>query len=169
MKENNELIMKFVNEFANSVPTEENELINSYEEYIKSFVKIMEEKGYNRDYINEICEFETENNIKLPLNFKKQKIILDTDFSEIKKESAKAYKMAQEIILGEKKSLTDEEIENIIQKLNMSLEKVRDFNKIQATKLVSETIMDLNFIKNPNTPNVSIRLSRQIKHKDLDN
>lgn len=44
-------------------------------------------------------------------------------------------------------------------------EKVRDFNKMQAEILISEGILDFNFIKDPHTNIISLRLSKYVVKK----
>ena len=49
--------------------------------------------------------------------------------------------------------------------LNELLKSVKAFNKQQAIWLVSEGILDLNFVKNPKTDIMSIRLGRCLQSK----
>ena len=50
-------------------------------------------------------------------------------------------------------------------KLNIALKEVKDYNKQQAVWLVSEGILDLNFVKNPKTEIMSIRLGKRLHSK----
>ena len=73
--------------------------------------------------------------------------------------------MAYNTIEGQKVEIDEKSLNDLQEKLVQNLKKVRDFNKMQSEILVSEGILDLNFIKEPQIETTSLRLSRYIVRK----
>ena len=73
--------------------------------------------------------------------------------------------MAYNTIEGQKVEIDEKSLNDLKEKLVQNLKKVRDFNKMQSEILVSEGILDLNFIKEPQIETTSLRLSRYIVRK----
>lgn len=87
--------------------------------------------------------------------------VIDNNFEKIKKISNKVFIEARNI-LNEKKleySLSDKKVVEMEELVG----KVERCNKEQAEKLLSEAILDMNFIDNPNTEVCSLRLSNIIR------
>lgn len=160
-------IKELVTEFAKTIPNSENEkeLIDSFEKYLYDLIEtiqndntyIMEKNEENMKYI---LKYSTEVTKKLPLIQKKQKLIEDKNFEEIKKISLGAFRDVQKIISGEKIEKEEQELEEMRRKLKEHLNNVREFNKSQAQLLVSEGMLDIYFIENPKTELMSLRTGR---------
>ena len=102
----------------------------------------------------------TDDVIKLPLEQKRQMLIKDESFETIRSISNNAFEMAQEAHAGKINNIDETKVDEMKKTLNESLKSVKAFNKQQAVWLVSEGILDLNFVKNPKTDIMSIRLGR---------
>ena len=165
MKENKyeEIIKELVEDFTKTIPNSENEreLINSFEKYLYNLIEAINNsqdiKEKDEEFIKYVLRYSTEITKELPLIQKKQKLIEDKCFEEIERISAYAFKIVQEIILGKEIKRDEKELKELKQKLKENLSRVRDFNKNQAQWLVSEGMLDLGFIEDPNKDIMSLR------------
>ena len=167
-----ELIMELVREFKNVLPeeTEKKELIDSFEKYLYEIVEQIQNSEYENienkeEFVESVLKSETKSIIELTLENKKQKLINDEPFNQIQVISSKAFEMAYNTIEGQKVEIDEKSLNDLQEKLVQNLKKVRDFNKMQSEILVSEGILDLNFIKEPQIETTSLRLSRYIVRK----
>lgn len=167
-----ELILELVREFKNVLPeeTEKKELIDSFEKYLYEIVKQIQKSEYENienkeEFVESVLKSETKSIIELTLENKKQKLINDEPFNQIQVISSKAFEMAYNTIKGQKVEIDEKSLNDLQEKLVQNLKKVRDFNKMQSEILVSEGILDLNFIKEPQIETTSLRLSRYIVRK----
>ena len=167
-----ELIMELVREFKNVLPeeTEKKELIDSFEKYLYEIVEQIQKSEYENienkeEFVESVLKSETKSIIELTLENKKQKLINDEPFNQIQVISSKAFEMAYNTIEGQKVEIDEKSLNDLQEKLVQNLKKVRDFNKMQSEILVSEGILDLNFIKEPQIETPSLRLSRYIVRK----
>ena len=167
-----ELIMELVREFKNVLPeeTEKKELIDSFEKYLYEIVEQIQKSEYENienkeEFVESVLKSETKSIIELTLENKKQKLINDEPFNQIQLISSKAFEMAYNTIEGQKVEIDEKSLNDLQEKLVQNLKKVRDFNKMQSEILVSEGILDLNFIKEPQIETTSLRLSRYIVRK----
>ena len=167
-----ELIMELVREFKNVLPeeTEKKELIYSFEKYLYEIVEQIQKSEYENienkeEFVESVLKSETKSIIELTLENKKQKLINDEAFNQIQVISSKAFEMAYNTIEGQKVEIDEKSLNDLQEKLVQNLKKVRDFNKMQSEILVSEGILDLNFIKEPQIETTSLRLSRYIVRK----
>ena len=167
-----ELIMELVREFKNVLPeeTEKKELIDSFEKYLYEIVEQIQKSEYENienkeEFVESVLKSEKKSIIELTLENKKQKLINDEPFNQIQVISSKAFEMAYNTIEGQKVEIDEKSLNDLQEKLVQNLKKVRDFNKMQSEILVSEGILDLNFIKEPQIETTSLRLSRYIVRK----
>ena len=167
-----ELIMELVREFKNVLPeeTEKKELIDSFEKYLYEIVEQIQKSEYENienkeEFVESVLKSETKSIIELTLENKKQKLINDEPFNQIQVISSKAFEMAYNTIEGQKVEIDEKSLNDLQEKLVQNLKKVRDFNKMQSEILVTEGILDLNFIKEPQIETTSLRLSRYIVRK----
>lgn len=171
MKENKyeEIIKELVEDFTKTIPNSENEreLINSFEKYLYNLIETINNsqdiKEKDEEFIKYVLRYSTEITKELPLIQKKQKLIEDKNFNEIERISIDAFRTVQEIIFGKEIKKDEKELEEVRQKLKANLERVREFNKEQAQYLVSEGMLDLYFIENPETNIMSLRTGRYKK------
>ena len=164
--------MELVREFKNVLPeeTEKKELIDSFEKYLYEIVEQIQKSEYENienkeEFVESVLKSETKSIIELTLENKKQKLINDEPFNQIQVISSKAFEMAYNTIEGQKVEIDEKSLNDLQEKLVQNLKKVRDFNKMQSEILVSEGILDLNFIKEPQIETTSLRLSRYIVRK----
>ena len=171
MKENKyeEIIKELVEDFTKTIPNSENEIemINSFEKYLYNLIEAINNsqdiKEKDEEFIKYVLRYSTEITKELPLIQKKQKLIEDKNFNEIERISIDAFRTVQEIIFGKEIKKDEKELEEVRQKLKANLERVREFNKEQAQYLVSEGMLDLYFIENPETNIMSLRTGRYKK------
>ena len=156
-----------------------NESKISKDEFIKKY-KIQEtgisteeaEEKINQNFniddksdMESLLKYVTDDVIKLPLEQKRQMLIRDESFETIRSISNNAFEMAQEAYTSKSDNIDETKVDEMQKKLNELLKSVKAFNKQQAIWLVSEGILDLNFVKNPKTDIMSIRLRRCLQSK----
>lgn len=167
-----EIIDELVREFADSIKdvNENKELVNAFEKYLYSMKEIAEKSVGNtgkndKEKIEFILRYSTENTINLSLEQKKQKILIDENFQKICSISNKAFEIAKEAAVNPPIDINKDELISMVDTLNHLKENVRDFNKNEAIWLASEGILDLKFVNNPNTKLMSIRLGKVLSSK----
>lgn len=84
---------------------------------------------------------------------------MDKDFKRICEISSNIFEMAKKKMMGEKVKV-DIENKEIKQELQKLLNSVNFINEIEAKRLVSETILDLDYITNPEVKVLSLRLGK---------
>ena len=88
----------------------------------------------------------------------------DKNFKEIRRMSAQYFELAKKKIDG--KDINENvDTSKEIQKLGELLQKVNSYNKKKAQELVSETVLDINFISKSNVNVSSLRLYHYINSK----
>lgn len=161
-----ELIKELAKDFRSSISDEESgekleaEFINVLKEIEKSF----ENNNYKESRIREILRQITNEWTNLDVEEKQRRLSSDNNFTNIVKISQQAYEMAISILAGKKINL-EFQIPQKIEELENMLEKVKTCNKEKAKKLVSEGILDLKFLENPNSDITSLRLGH-IKYNE---
>lgn len=171
MEEHKAVINELVNEFADSIENLEDkkELTIAFEKYLYNLVKMAEKidssiKDKNKA-VEMLLRYSTDNAVKLTLDQKRQMLIKDENFEKIRSISNRAFEMTQEVLAKKITEPNEQELEEMKNTLNQSLKDVKDFNKQQAVWLVSEGILDLNFVENPKIEIMSIRLGRRLHSK----
>lgn len=160
-------ISELVKQFKESISQEESELVDKFKEYLQ--IAIMSIKNNKSKFVNKDDESIKSVVTKMAndlicanMETKKRVLIEDKNLIRINEYSNQAYKDATKIVMGESEAIeydTDERIDEVV---NL-LEKVKEYNKDIAKKMVSEIILDLNFIKNPKTGITSLRLGHFIR------
>lgn len=171
MEEHKAVINELVNEFADSIENLEDkkELTIAFEKYLYNLVKMAEKidssiKDKNKA-VEMLLRYSTDNAVELTLDQKRQMLIRDESFEKIRSISNRAFEMTKEVLAKKITEPNEQELEEMKNTLNQSLKDVKDFNKQQAVWLVSEGILDLNFVENPKTEIMSIRLGRRLHSK----
>lgn len=164
--ENNAVIGDLTKEFENTIPNDEDkqELKQAFEKYLYEYKKVLEKSNINS--LDDALKFSANKIMKLPLYNKKQKLIEDESFKEIQKISSKAFELAKNVVTGKREEIDNNSLEEMKNKLKICLNDVREFNKQQASMLVSEGILDLVFVENPKTQLISIRLGKNAIRKN---
>lgn len=163
----NRYILELVKKFEESVPKEEAELVDTFKEYLQiaiMSIKNNESKFINKDdeSIRSVVTKMANDLIYASLETKKRVLIEDKNLIRIHEYSDQACKDATKIVTGDSEPI-EYDVDERIDEINHLLEGVKEYNKDIAKKMVSETILDLNFIKNPKTGITSLRLSHFIR------
>ena len=89
---------------------------------------------------------------------------VDTNFENICEISLKVFEVAKKKMAGEKvkKDIKNDEIK---EKLENLLDGVNFINEIEAKRLVSETVLDLDYITYPEVKVLSLRLGQIYKNQ----
>lgn len=161
------IIDKLVIKFSESLNEafDKERLTETFEKYLYKQVETEEKINQNfniddKSDMESLLKYVTDDVIKLPLEQKRQMLIKDESFETIRSISNNAFEMAQEAHAGKINNIDETKVDEMKKTLNESLKSVKAFNKQQAVWLVSEGILDLNFVKNPKTDIMSIRLGR---------
>ena len=85
--------------------------------------------------------------------------IVDTNFENICEISSKVFEIAKKKLAGEKVKI-DIQNNEIKDKLENLLNGINFINEIEAKRLISETILDLEYITNPEVKVLSLRLGQ---------
>lgn len=164
-KELKETIDELTKNFETRIPKEEQErekIVNAFKEELYFTVKAIEEcdsifisKDVNsiKSDLNRVAREFNEKNIDAI----KQALIPDQAFEKIRKESIEIFTIAKNKINGSREKQKDD-IANKIEKMEELLKDVKDYNQNQAKSLISEAILDLNYITNDNPNCLSLRL-----------
>lgn len=89
----------------------------------------------------------------------KQEEISDENFEKIEELSNKVFDIAKKIMLKEDITI-DIDTKEIRKEASELLESVDFNNEIEANRIYSEIILDLNYIDNPNVSILSLRLGQ---------
>ena len=167
-----DVIDKFVIKFSESTKDafDKKRLTEAFEKYLYKQVEAEEKINQNfniddKSDMESFLKYVTDDVIKLPLEKKRQMLIRDESFETIRSISNNAFEMAQEAYTSKSDNIDETKVDEMQKKLNELLKSVKAFNKQQAIWLVSEGILDLNFVKNPKTDIMSIRLGRCLQSK----
>lgn len=90
----------------------------------------------------------------------------DSNFDEIKHISTEIFEVAKEKMKN-KETKTNIDAEETKKKLKELLEKVDFLNEIEAKRLVSEAMLDLDYISNSDVKILSLRLGQMYINKDI--
>ncbi len=171
MEEYRTIITELVNKFADSIENSEDkkELTIAFEKYLNNLKEMADKSDSGIEdkekMIEYLLRYSTDNAIKMSLSQKKQMLVKDESFEKIRALSDKAFEMTQDVLAKKLTEPNDQELEDMKNTLNKALKEVKDYNKQQAVWLVSEGILDLNFVKNPKTEIMSIRLGKRLHSK----
>lgn len=158
-------ILDLIQNFEKIIPKEEKErteLIQAFKEYLYMAVKtIQESSSKNIDKDEDFIKL-TLNNIVSDLsardiNSMKQYLIADDAYEEIRKKSIEIFEVAKNAMLGKKANLKYDKTTEI-EEMKNSLKNVKEYNQENAENLISEAIVDLTYLDDPNAGCLSIRL-----------
>ena len=161
---NNYIITKYVNKFKAVYPGIDTTLVEQFRHYL--------ERSNNKDDKTNTDSL-LKSNAEYILNLKdvdavKREIIYDNNYEEVKRISYELFEEAFSIL---KKGTEQVDVSKSIEKfdkLTTLISKVQYFNKELANSFFSEALLDLEFIKNPNSRYTSLRLGREIMKMDME-
>lgn len=162
------LISELVIEFEKIVPEEENDLIQIYREYIKELINSAKYSSIPQDYkdVEEMLRYELKRFKKMNIDEIKNEIIIDESFERIQSFSRKAFVNALKVLDGEKvESNTIAEIKQELESIEKEMEKVREDNMKEAKKMLSEAILDVQYVEKPFTKLTSLRIGHEIEER----
>ena len=153
------LIKKLTQDFRDSITDDElkESLTSEFKKILDGVQEKFEQMNYDYSKIEKILKDITEEWCNLSLDEKQSRLFKDENFGEILQISEQAYQDAIRRMQGFETNMTFN-VEEKEQKLKELLKKVKPYNEKAARRYVSEGLLDLNFIKNPNIEIVSLRL-----------
>ena len=156
------MISEFVDEFKKDIPDNETELIEKFKSYLYSVIyniKKSKSKFVAKDSesIKELLDKITKQLISEDLQGKKRILISDDNYEKINEISNEIFQLAQRKLNNEDIKIEFEDSEKIKEMQNL-LKDVKEYNIQKAKKLISEAILDLNYINEKSTDICSLRL-----------
>lgn len=160
------LIQTLTQDFKNSISDDElKEILTiEFKKMLEGTYEKLEEKNYDYDEIEDTLKKISKEWCSLSLEEKQSRLLKDKNFSEILEISKQAYDTAIHIMQGFeiKVAFNIEERETRLREL---IKGVKPYNEERAKREVSEGLLDFNFIKNPNTDIVSLRLGHILRSR----
>ena len=159
-----DLIDGLANEFERRIK-EENEkeqLIGAFKNNLiltVSNIKVSNSRFISKDFetIRRILIKKADELCNMNVTSMKQYLLEDKNLEEIQHISARYFELAKKKVEGEHIN-DDIDSSKEIEKLGDLLERVNSYNKRHAQELVSEAVLDINFISKPNVNVSSLRL-----------
>lgn len=163
----NELTSKFARTISDD-EKEKEELIGAFKEYLQMSIDTIinsNSKFINKSFegIKDILVFETDRILDMDIVSTKQLLLRDLNLEKIQKIAKEVFEQAKQKLEG-KKIVESQKTQQKLEKLSELLEGVKSYNQDIAKELISETILDLKFLDNPDTEIFSLRLY-QLKSK----
>lgn len=162
-----DLIEGLTEKFKNSCTDETlgERLASEFKKILEGIQEKFEQKNYDYSRIEKTLNDITEEWCNLSLEEKQSRLFRDENFGEILQISEQAYQDAIRQLQGFENDRTFN-IEEKEQRLKDLLKEVKPYNERMAKRYVSEGLLDLNFIKNPNTDIVSLRLGHILRSRN---
>lgn len=164
------LIEELTENFKNSIPVEEERLCQAFNKYLLRAIenlKNSDSKFISKDdeSISKVLKSIAERLTKGSLDYKKKELLRDKNFEMLSTFSMSANQMAEEILKG-KKIEVKFDIDKRIEEMTRLSRLVEEYNKEEAALLLSEGILDLKYVKDPQTDIISLRLCRTARFLD---
>lgn len=160
--ENEQLIEDLAKKFEKNIPKNEKNLVQRFKNMLIDHLKYFEEDPSliinEHEYITSVAE----RIIQLQdIDHIKRELIKDDNLEKIRKISRGViFKKACETLHGTN-SGNNIDVDKEVKKLEDLLKNVEEFNKKEASFLVSEAYLDAEYIKDVNTEKFSFRLNRE--------
>lgn len=159
-----ELVNQLANEFKKSIPKTEETLTNNFITFLYSVINGFQERGETRGEIIRKISLFSRYIIKQDLDEKKRTIVVDDAFEKIRQISNSIFEIAKRVLNGENVNI-EGDISKKTSEMSELLSSVKECNREQAETFVSEAIVDINYILNPQSGLMSIRIAHEIKRK----
>ena len=172
--DNKEFIEQMIDEFKKKVAgfEKEEQLVDGFSEAINiTYESLNSKKNQDNGFyavddnlIRKVLESFASRHMQMDEECLCREFVKDEAFSKIAKISNKIGDIAISVSNGENfdKKINREEMAS---KFNSLLENVMDYNRPQAEKLISETMLDAGYIENPEIETISLRLSHILRRK----
>lgn len=166
-----EYISNLSSEFGQKISCgqfEKEKLVNAFVNYMNFAIKVIQDSKNNvihtdAEYIKKVLNGIANRFYEKDINQIKHELLKDENYEKIRIKSLEIYEDAKEKALNgleSEKYNNEEEIQN----LNNLFEKVESYNKDFAKQLISDAIVDLQFIKSENPKLSSLRIARFMKN-----
>ena len=166
-KEYEGLVNQLANKFKKSIPETEESLTNDFIKYLYSAIVNLQQRGETKTEITRKISLFAKYIISQDLDEKKHEIVVDDSFEQIRQTSNQLFEMARRVLNGEQVNI-DDDIHEKVSKMRGLLSSVKEYNKRQAENFVSEAIIDFNYISNPQSGLMSVRIAHDIKRKEAE-
>ena len=165
MDQYNEIINNYIEKFEKTLNenySNKEELIKAFREYLESNVQAdlevdMGDQDRN-EFVTEWLIKDAERIINMDIESKERKLFEDMSFFQLKHVSYFLYQKALSKIDDPIITMSEEEYKEYRRVLNEYYNNVKSFNKKEAKYLLSEALLDANYLFNPETNIMSIRL-----------
>jgi len=156
-----ELIKSLVFKYKNNNPLADEKLLNGFELYLRNMfsnIKNSTSKFVEKDFnsIKAVLTEETNKMLQYDITMQKKILVKDAYFIYIKDASEFIFNLA----LKNDKRVPIVKLREIEKKMEELIPFVQSFNIEEANDLFSEACLDIQFIENPNTEFLSLRMSR---------
>lgn len=151
-------------EFKNIGDKKESNLTEEFKEYITRLVNYAVKKGEPKDEIIKSITVYARDIARHDIDFIERLIVYDKSFQQINQISNQAFETAKKILNGMNK---DENVDfsSQIEVMQEALKSVKKYNIDIAKNLISEAMLDFNYISNPSTQIMSLRLGKEYRNK----
>lgn len=144
-----EIVMSFNDSILDS-EKEKQKLIQAFRKYMESELHYIINSNYDfvskdQEFIKKYLERVAERVLRMDVNTKKQNLLEDKSFQQIRNISLDIFELAQRKKIGEKVHV-EFNISSKIKEMDELLENVASYNKEQAENFISDAILDLKYI-----------------------
>ena len=168
-------ILKLTTEFEKIIPEEKekNDIIGAFKNYLYFAVNVIQEatlefKDKDVDSIKLVLTRIANVFGTSDLAYVKRNLLVDNAFETIKERSAQIFDMAKNSIRVKETNI-DIDVDIEIKKMTESLKSVKEYNERQARSLISEAILDLEYITTLSEEALSLRLYHYLETlKDME-
>ena len=164
----NKLIDDLTKKFEMCLPENEDDreiLIENFKKYMYFSIDTLEKSKYNIDRsfegITKILISISASLCEMDIIEKKRKLLKDEKFEEIRRISGDTFRLALQRLTGEKNESISIS-QNDIESLDNLIKSVKPYNINEAKKLISEAILDWEYLNSENPNIYSIRLHHEI-------
>ena len=166
-KEYEEFVNQLANEFKQSIPENEESLTNDFIKYLYSAIKSLQQRGETKAEIKRKISLFSRYIINQDLDEKKHEIVVDDAFEQIRQISNQLFEIARKVLNSEYVNIEDD-VSKKVSEMRGLLSSVKEYNRRQAENFISEAIVDFNYINNPQSGIMSIRIAHEIKRKEAE-
>ncbi len=170
-----EFILELTEKFEQVIPKEDEDfekLKTSFKKDLEESVQMIKESDSEfarkdvksiKSILNRMANRYFEANIESI----KYTLLEDEAFEEVKNISLKIFELAQKKAKGEDIEV-NQDLDEEIEKIKQLLSEVKDYNKEEAKKLLSEAIVDKKFIRTKNADVMSLRLADFLEYQSRE-
>ena len=155
----NDVIKELILKFKNTIPKENERLIEAFENYLLSILSECKNNNESKEFIIFHLNRIADKFISYNIEQKKRELLEDENLEEIRKMSGEIFNKAKSILKNKEEPL-EQDYQEVIDSMQEICRNVEEYNKEEAGRLISESILDSGFITNPENRILSFRLAR---------